>query len=306
MFNKLEKSILITINYFDVIGYAPTNFEVWKYIVKCKVGLNDVITSLDELIRKGELEMKNGFYFLPGKSHLVDLRQVKHDVSEKFWDRAILAAKILNWLPFIKMIAVANSLAFFNCDKKSDIDFFIITEKRKIWTTRAFSALLLHVLGLRRHGKKIAKRICLSFYISEEKMNLQYTVKPENELFMAFWIAGQAPIINHKKTFEKYKEENAWVKEYLPNANNKITNYYLNFEDWVITRTMRKISNKLFLPRWVESVARFVQIRKIGRTQIRLGNPQNIMFNDYILKFHQYEWKRESGKDWSKLMEGLK
>ena len=89
----------------------------------------------------------------------------------------IKAAKILSYLPFIKSIAVVNSLAFFNCDKKSDIDFLIITERNKIWTARALSSVLMHILGLRRYGKKVAKRICLSFYISEEKLDLSYIAK---------------------------------------------------------------------------------------------------------------------------------
>ena len=156
---SLEQSILFTISYFDVFEYPLTSFEVWRYLFAYKADLVRVILTLDELIRQGKIEMKNGFYFLPERSNLLEKRQDKYDISEKFWRRAITATRILSYLPFIKMISIVNSLAFFNCDKDSDIDFFIITERNKIWTARALSSVLLHILGLRRHGKKVAKRI---------------------------------------------------------------------------------------------------------------------------------------------------
>jgi len=302
---ELKKAILITINYFDILDYAPSHFEIWKFLYKRKENYENVILALDELIESKKIESKNGFYFLPGKESLVLLRQKKYDISEKFWLKAIFAAKILNHLPFIKSIAISNTLALFNCDKNSDIDFFIITQKNKIWITRALSSILLHLLGLRRHRNKIAKRICLSFYISENKMDLQYTAKPENEFFMAFWIVGQSPIINRDKTFEKYKEANPWIKNYLPNSSSTISNYFVDFRDSFCAKIFRKILGFLFQWSWIEKIARLVQNKKIKKTQNKIGNPLNIIYNDDILKFHVNDWKRENSRDWQKLVKEL-
>ncbi|MDD5731367.1 MAG: hypothetical protein PHU42_00505 [Patescibacteria group bacterium] len=300
---NLEESILFTISYFDVFEYPLTSFEIWRYLFNFNAELEEVILKMDELIRHGKIEMKNGFYFLPERSDLVEKRQDKYDISEKFWDRAVLAAKILSYLPFIKMISVVNSLAFFNCDKNSDIDFFIITEKNKIWTARALSSILLHILGLRRHGRKVAKRICLSFYISEEKMNLKYIANDSLGFFVAYWIGQCTPIVNVGKTYQTYRSQNSWIYQYLPNVGGNITNYYINFRKPLLADFTKKVLASILQSDFFERTARSIQIKKIEKSQEKRGSPNSVIFNDLMLKFHPVDLRIEYKK---KLVEKLK
>lgn len=303
---NLEESILFTICYFDVFDYPVTSFEVWRYLFAYKAPLDQVILKLDELIRQGRIEMKNGFYFLPERSNLVRSRQIKYDISEKFWNRAILAAKILSYIPFIKMISIVNSLAFFNCDKESDIDFLIITEKNKIWTARALSSILLHILGLRRHGKKVAKRICLSFYISEEKMNLDYIAQDKLGFFVAFWIAQMASIISFQQTFEKFRAANTWVYYFLPNSGHNITDYYINFKRPFLSKIIKKWTEILLKNDFFENTARKIQLKQIERSQKKWGNPASVITNDQILKFHPIDLRIKYKKELEKRLAQFK
>jgi len=302
---SLEESILFTISYFDVFEYPLTSFEVWRYLFAYKAPLDQVVLKLDELIRIGKIEMKNGFYFLPERSNLVEKRQDKYDISEKFWRRAVTATKILSYLPFIKMISVVNSLAFFNCSKESDVDFFIITEKNKIWTARALSSVLLHILGLRRHGKKIAKRICLSFYISEEKMNLNYLAQDKLGFFVAYWIGQGVPILNTGRTYEKYRSANAWIYKYLPNIGGNITDYYINFKRPILANTVKKILNFVLKPNFFENKARGIQNKRIQKSQKKWGNPASVITNDFILKFHPQDLRVEYKKELEKRLKNI-
>lgn len=298
-----EQSIIFVISYFDVFDYPPTFFEVWRYLFGFKAPLDQVISQLDELIRRGKIEMKNGFYFLPGKSHLVDFRQDKYDISEKNWRKAITAIKIINHLPFIKMVAVVNSLSLFNCDKNSDIDLLIVSKKGKIWTVRFLSTVLLQMLGLRRHGKKISRRICLSFYISEEKMDLNYIAKDGLGFFVAFWLAQSAPIVNHERTFEKFREQNKWIHHFLPNAGYNVTDYYINFRTNRFTKRIRGLMGFIFGANQIENILRKLQRNKIVKTQERIGNPESVIFDDHILKFHATDMRLQYKQ---KLVESLK
>jgi len=288
----LEQSILFTISYFDVFEYPLTHWEVWRYLFCYKAELDEVIEKLDELIRLGRIEMKNGFYFLPGKSNLVEKRAEKYEISEKFWRKAIFAIKILSYLPFIKTISVVNLSSFFNCEKGSDIDLFIITEKNKIWTARFLSTFLMHILGLRRYKRKIAKRICLSYYISEEKMNLEYTNPEKYKIFLAFWIAQHAPVLNYNKTFEKFYKENRWIADYLPNSSYIATDYYINFIFPLFANQIRSFLYYILKPHFIEKILKLIQYYKIQRTHKKIGSPSSVMYTDYILKFHTFEWKR--------------
>lgn len=282
----LQQSIIFTICYFDVFDYPLTSFEVWNYLFAYRATLDRVILELDELIRHGKIEMKNGFYFLPERSNLVELRQKKYDISEKYWNRAILAAKILSYIPFIKMVAIVNSLAFFNCDEKSDIDFLVISQKEKIWTVRFLSTVLMHFFGLRRHNKKIAKRICLSFYLSEDKLNVDYIARDKMGFFVAFWAAQAAPILSYGQAFENFRSANSWAHQYLPNCGRNITDYYINFKLPPGAKNLRKVLQFLSKAKIVERVLKNIQIKKIKSSQKKWGDPKSVLYNDEILKFH--------------------
>jgi hypothetical protein len=297
---SLEQSIFFTICYFDVFKYPLTSFEVWRYLFGSNFDLDAVIMALDELIRHGKIEMKNGFYFLPERSNLVEERQDRYDISEKFWRRAVLVTKILSYLPFIKMVSVVNSLSFFNCENDSDIDLFIITEKNKIWTARALSSALLHILGLRRHGKRVAKRICLSFYISESKMNLDYIADKNLGFFVAYWIGQCTPILSIGKTYKDFREQNSWIYKYLPNIGNNITDYYINFKRPFLANTTKKTLELILRSDFFERVARWIQMIVIDKSQKKWGNPSSVITNDFILKFHPEDLRVEYKKELEK------
>lgn len=302
---SIEESILFTISYFDVFEYPLTSFEVWRYLFGFRTELDQIILTMDELIRQGKIEMKNGFYFLPERSNLVDKRQDKYDISEKFWRKAILATKILSYIPFIKMISVVNSLSFFNCENDSDIDLFIITAKNRIWTARALSSVLLHILGLRRHGKKVAKRICLSFYISESKMNLDYIARDNLGFFVAYWIGQCTPILSIDKTYVKFREQNNWIYKYLPNIGSNITDYYINFKKPLLANFVKKILEFILKSDFFERTAKKIQMIVINKSQKKWGNPSSVITNDFILKFHPIDLRVEYKKELAKKIKNI-
>ncbi|HRY60108.1 MAG TPA: hypothetical protein P5096_01885 [Patescibacteria group bacterium] len=302
---NIDQAILFTVHYFDTYQHPPTFFEVWRYLFCYQATIDHVILRLDELIRRGEIEEKNGFYFLPGKSHYLDIRQKRYDISEKLWNRAIRAARILSYLPFIKSVIVNNSLARFNCDKDSDIDFLIITQKDKIWTVKLLSSTLLWIFRLKRQGRKVAKRVCLSMYLSESEMNIDYLAPKDREFFLPFWIAENAPILDYDKTFQKYKKENEWIKKYLPNSSHFITDYFINFRQPLLAKSVRNALSLLFQPKIFENFFRYLQTKMIAKKQEKLGNPFSVIFNDHLLKFHVNNWKRLQTKDWNKVIHDL-
>lgn len=290
---SLEQSVLLTIKYFDALNYAPTFFEIWKHTFYHRVRLENIIEMLDQMIKEGKVEMKNGFYFLPEKSNLVDLRQEKYDTSEKLWRKAVRAIRVLNCLPFIKSIAVANTLSFFNCDKSSDIDLFIITEKDKIWTARFLTTALSSIIGIKRKEGKVAQRLCLSFYISEEKMGLEYLTNSLEKQFYAFWMSQFAIVADHSDTFKKFIEQNQWIGKTYPNFSFPLTDYHTKFKDLPFARITRGGFRILLGSKKIELWLKKLQLKKISASQKKLGDPKSVIFNDHALKFHIQEFKRE-------------
>ena len=119
--NNLERIVLNPIIFLDLFDYPVTAFEVWHYLNKKQI-FTDVIDVLDRLVQKNILSTKNGFYFLVGREAIIDTRLRRYNYTcAKIKKRDFLANYFL--FPFIKSIAVANSIGAYNLRQGSDIDF---------------------------------------------------------------------------------------------------------------------------------------------------------------------------------------
>ncbi|MDD5291314.1 MAG: hypothetical protein PHZ04_04360 [Patescibacteria group bacterium] len=220
---NLMKAIVETIAFFDLFSYPLTGFEVWKYMnVKCE--LSDVLEILENksplppFNERGQIGEKNGFYFLAGREEIIRERMARYNYTDKKFKRTIRLAKIFKFIPWIKMIAVGNIIGAHNLKKESDIDLFFITEARRVWLTRFFCVLIVKILGLRPKPEKMRDKICLSFFISEEAMNLEKLMLPEQkDVYFIYWLAGIAPVYDKDNIYNKFMEANVWLKNYLPN-----------------------------------------------------------------------------------------
>jgi len=253
---NVAKAIARTIAFFDLFSYPLTGFEVWKYLdVKCE--LAEVLEVLENIAKKsplvplferGQVERKNGFYFLAGREEIIKERMARYNYSDKKFKRAVWLSRIFKFIPWIKMIAVGNIIGAHNLKKESDIDLFIITEKNRVWLTRLFCVLIIKILGLRPKPENMRDKICLSFFISEEAMDLEKLMlsckisrdstclagrrvaslqndRMEKDIYFIYWLAGLVPIYNRDNIYNKFIGANNWLKNYLPNWERGEVNY---------------------------------------------------------------------------------
>jgi len=90
----------------------------------------------------------------------------------KLIKRARLAGRILRFVPFLRMAALNGSIVRGVENKQSDIDILIIARAGRLYTCRAFATALIQLTGYRRHGQKIAGRICLNCYLNDKNPNI--------------------------------------------------------------------------------------------------------------------------------------
>ena len=232
-----------TIAFFDLFSYPLTGFEVWKYLgAKCE--LSDVLEILEDITKKpplvpplqggqvekrGQIESKNGFYFLAGREEIIKERMARYNYIDRKFKRAVLLSKIFKLIPWIKMIAVGNIIGTHNLKKESDIDLFIITEENRVWLTRFFCILITKILGLRPKPENMQDKICLSFFISEDAMNLEkFMLTREKDIYFIYWLAGLVPVYDKDGIYNKFIGANGWLKNYLPNWEAGEINYRRN------------------------------------------------------------------------------
>ncbi|HEX9664878.1 MAG TPA: hypothetical protein VGA49_03600, partial [Patescibacteria group bacterium] len=149
---EISQAILSAITYFDIFDYPLTSFEIekWLYANNTRMSANQTrIRQVLETELAGPISFDRGFYFLKGREQIVQTRLDRYNLADKKFKRALLAGKLLAALPFVRMIAVCNSLGYGNASDQSDIDFFIITTPGRIWLVRFLSVLIMKILGWR-------------------------------------------------------------------------------------------------------------------------------------------------------------
>lgn len=310
--SSLEKSVLKTISYFDVFDHPLTLMEVYKWLYQPdqKYSLHQVSQVLNSEAFKSYISHKYGFYFLLNRDDIVRTRLNRYSIAEKKFRRALKTVKFLRFIAFIKMIAVCNNVGYNNGSKDSDIDFFIIVSKGRLWWARLVITLVTTLLGVRRHGNKIVDRVCLSFYTADNHLNLDdISLKPLDP-YLIYWFATLAPIYDRDNTYHKFMSANSWLKEYLPNFY--LTNLSLrrSVSDSKLISFLRNIDKAILSTRlgdFLENVSKVVELKKI---KVYFGSSPsesntNVVMTDDMLKLHKTDRREKYKKLWEEKINHL-
>ena len=167
-------------------------------------------------------EEQNGFYFLPGRGEIIAARQQRYVFARHKFKRALRAGKILARLPFVRMIAVCNSLSYGNARDSSDIDLFVATSAGGVWWTRLWALLILKLARLRPGQGGTKNKICLSFFVDENNLALSKFRLGQDDIDFTYWLAAFYPLYDAGDPpaggfFQRLWQANqSWLAESLP------------------------------------------------------------------------------------------
>ncbi len=108
------------------------------------------------------------------------------------------------------MVALSGARAMNNASLADDIDLMIIAAENRLWLTRLLVSFLL--FPWLRRGQKISRRLCLNLWLDESAL----VIKTQN-LYTAHEICQLKPLYNRDATYQKFINDNLWVKNYLAN-----------------------------------------------------------------------------------------
>jgi len=230
----LRGAITRVVAFFDIFDFPVTAQEIWKFC-DWQCGLDEVVNFLNE--SNDFLEQNAVFYFLPGRADLCDKRIEKIIIAQKKYQKAMHVTKLFRFIPWIKMIAISNVIGQDNVKEESDIDLFVITEPNRIWITRFVSVVMLKILGLRPKPNDVQDKICLSFFVSENNLNLK-NLQIDNDVYFYFWLTNLLPIHNQNNIYKKLIQANDWLWEKMPNwsGNAEMNAWMLKKENSIFYR----------------------------------------------------------------------
>ena len=202
----VKRDILAALCYFDIFDYPITQLEI-SHFIRNSYRLDEIAAGLHSLTVEQWIYKFGDLYTLQNDYDVITRRKKGNVKSRQMLVTAKKVASILSSFPFVKGVAVSGSLSKNFADEDSDIDFFIITEKNKLWLARTILMAFrrLTVLFRKQHW------LCLNYFIDETLLEIE-----EKNIYTAIELATLLPFrgIN---TFHKFFRENQWTQLYLPN-----------------------------------------------------------------------------------------
>lgn len=222
---ELSLSIIKTIVFFDIFSYPLTAYEIYSYL-PYKAKFKEVVDILPFLLEIQIIKEKNGFYFLSERSNNYHKRFSRYHLANRKFKIAKRVAKWFSYLPFVKMVALSNLIGRHNMRDQSDIDIFIITGKNRLWLSRFFCAGLMKLLNKRPTMKNKKDKICLSFYVDSDNLDLSsLSLDNSEDWYFYYWLAGLYPLYDEGSYYLRLMQKNQWLKNYLPNIDFLISNH---------------------------------------------------------------------------------
>ncbi len=210
-FTLVQNDILDVLVYFTTFQH-PLNIEEIQNNCVNKYSTEKVQNALTKLIEKELVFEYNSYYTL---SSLVS-EWVINRIEKEYWANQLLNQsdfyiKIIKSMPFVRAVAISGSVSKGVAHDKGDLDYFIITEKNRLWLSRTLLILFkkLFLLNSRRY-------FCVNYFLDME--NLQV---PDKNIFTATEIAYLIPVYN-KQLIEEFQTKNNWFKAYYPDFDHPI------------------------------------------------------------------------------------
>lgn len=308
--NELQAAILRTIIFFDIFDYPLTLLEIWKWLnitngsPMAHQWLTDILEALNQMPDK--IKTKNGFYFLAGRESIIEERLRRYGYAETKYRRAITFIKIFRFIPFIKMIAVCNNLAYSNSSSKGDLDLFIIVQKNRLWLTRLLVVGFLKIFGLRPTLAKKQDTLDATFFLSEDNLNLELVKIGQEDIYLTYWVDQLVPIYDAVNTYQKFQATNQWIKKTLPNSFGYRANDRRTVKNGLFSHLIIQPSNLLLNWSFLEKLAKIYQLKIMSPALKNMMNKDTrVVVNDGMLKFHRDDRRGEYQDKFNELINKL-
>jgi len=305
--SPLSESIRKTVAYFSLFNYPLTKEELFAFLWQPpRLGYEDFLTGLAEAERVGEVAARWGYYFFPGQDEAVENRRRRLVLSEEKMKLARRAAKKIRSTPFLRAIFVCNSVAAGLASPESDLDLFIITAPGRIWLVRFITNFWLRFLGWRVYGAKRRDRACLSFYVTDERLDLSSLRALDEDIHFAYWFCQLSPLYDPENYGVKLFEANRWVENYAPHFRCLALGGISPVKDSSGGRFWKKIWEKFWSGAYgdlLEKQAKGVQLARLRLTgrDAASRSDKNVILSDEAIKLHDNDNRKEIWERWRRV-----
>jgi molybdopterin-biosynthesis enzyme MoeA-like protein len=235
----LTKSVVNTLLYFDIFHYPLTTTEIFQYLQTNHVQESDVQTKLDSLVNDSVL-FRLGNFYSPQNNPELEVRRVKgNNLADQYLSLARKRAKLISSFPFVRAVMISGSLSKGYMDEKSDFDFFIVTEKERLWIARTLLVMYKRIFLFNSH-----KYFCVNYFVDSSHLEIE-----EKNLFTATELATLIPIVDEGH-YPALMTTNTWLATFFPNYSPRTLVDTLPLEQNKVKALLESLINLLFGKYW--------------------------------------------------------
>jgi hypothetical protein len=202
-----ELAIARTVIYAGLFDYPLTLEQLHHTLVESNQSADEILAVYggSEALQ-AIVDYRDGFFFPTGRADFIAERRLREARGRRFLQQHEGMLRLLCAVPFTRLVALSGSIAHLNLEAGGDLDLFVITHGRRVWTVTV--ALLVVATLLRRR-----RVVCANFVLADSHLALD-----QEDLFTANQVLHLKPLIG-EQLLEAFVAANPFVKRFYPNGD---------------------------------------------------------------------------------------
>src|SRR5829696_3064452 len=137
-----ELAIARSVVYASLFDYPLTLTQLHHTLIESNQSEEEILAVYGGSARLQTIvHHRDGFFFPAGRAELVAERRWREARSRRFLRQHELLLRLLCAIPYTRLVALSGSVAHLNLEPDGDLDLFIVTRGKRVWTVTV--ALLL-------------------------------------------------------------------------------------------------------------------------------------------------------------------
>jgi hypothetical protein len=270
-----ELAIARSVVYASLFDYPLTLAQLRQTLIESTQTPSQVLATYNQsAILQEAIEFRDGFFFPRGRGELVDERRRREVRSRAFLHEHRRLLQLICALPYVRMVALSGSIAHLNLEGSGDLDLFIVTRGRRVWSTTVAVLVLAKLMGLRRI-------VCANFVIADSRLVLE-----QQDLFTASQVIHLKPLVG-RDVFLQLLEKNPFVFRFYPNFHAADA-ASLPFRPARVLGWLRSVLERAFAPLapMAEATSRWAYRSYLRRRAATWRSPEPVRLQADCLKLH--------------------
>src|SRR5215213_2413089 len=179
-----ELAIARTVVYAALFDYPLTLEQLHLSLIESDQTAAEILAVYDGSDRlQAVIDYRDGFFFPIGRGDLVAERRRREARGRRFLHQHDRLLRLLCAVPFTRLVALSGSVAHLNLAAGGDLDLFVVTRGRRVWTVTLALLVLAKLLRRRRI-------VCANFVLADTHLALE-----QQDLFTANQVVHLKPLI---------------------------------------------------------------------------------------------------------------